>query len=94
MSMTTTTSLLQQSRTSNAVRDVSGRSTHEVQQWWQIIALPLVGILLLLLCLLLQGVFAEIALGDLCRSEADYEEVRTTSIVLSQKAGSCFFTVS
>ena len=60
MSMTTTTSLLQQSRTSTAAWDVSGRSTHEVQQWCQIIALPLVGILLLLLCLLLQGIFAEI----------------------------------
>lgn len=26
-------------------------------------------------------------LGDLCRGEADYEEVRTTTILLSQKAG-------
>ena len=27
------------------------------------------------------------ALGDLCRSEADHEEVRITTILLSQKAG-------
>jgi hypothetical protein len=58
--MMTTTSLLQQSRTSNAAWDVSSSSTHEVRQWCQIIALPLVGMLLLLLCFLLQGVFAEI----------------------------------
>jgi hypothetical protein len=59
--MTTTTSLLQQSSNSNPGWDVSGRPTHEVKQWYQLIALPLVGMLLLLFCLLLQGIFAEIA---------------------------------
>ena len=56
--MTHTTALLQQSRNSTPGWDVSGLSTHEVKQWWSIIALPLVGMLLLLLCFLLQGVFA------------------------------------
>jgi hypothetical protein len=56
--MTYTTSLLQQSRKSTPGWDVSGLSTQEVKQWCLIIALPLVGMLLLLLCFLLQGVFA------------------------------------
>jgi hypothetical protein len=53
-------SLVRQSRKSTTGWDVSGRSIHEVQQWCIIITLPLVGMLLLLVCLLLQGVFAEI----------------------------------
>jgi hypothetical protein len=56
--MTYTTSLLQQSRKSTPGWDVSALSTHEVKQWCLIIALPLVGMLLLLCCFLLQGVFA------------------------------------
>jgi len=58
--MTTAPSFVRQSSKSIAGWDGSGRSTHEVHQWYQLIALPLVGMLLLLLCLLLQGIFAEI----------------------------------
>jgi hypothetical protein len=56
--MTHTPSLFPQSRKSTPGWDVSGLSTHEVKQWWSVIALPLVGMLLLLCCFLLQGVFA------------------------------------
>lgn len=59
--MTDTTSLLQQSRNSIERWDVSGASTHEITQLCLVIALPLVGMLLLICCFLLQGVFA--ALG-------------------------------
>lgn len=59
--MTATTSLLRQSSNSNSGWDASGLSTHEIKQWCLLIALPLVDMLLLLLCFLLQGVFA--ALG-------------------------------
>ena len=58
--MTNTTSLFQQSRKSIPGWDVSGLSTHEIEQWCIIIALPIVGMLLLLCCLLLQGVFASL----------------------------------
>ena len=51
--MTNTTSLFQQSRKSTPGWDVSGLSIHEIGQWCIIIALPMVGMLLLL-----QGVFA------------------------------------
>jgi hypothetical protein len=51
--MTHTPSLFPQSRNSTPGWDVSDLSTHEVKQWWSVIALPLVGMLLLL-----QGVFA------------------------------------
>jgi uncharacterized membrane protein len=59
--MTTTTSLLRQGGKSNSGLNVSGLYTHEIKQLCLLIALPLVGMLLLLLCFLLQGVFA--ALG-------------------------------
>ena len=58
--MTNTTSLFLQSRKSTPGWDVSGLSIPEIGQWCIIIALPLVGMLLLLCCLLLQGVFAAI----------------------------------
>jgi len=59
--MTTTTSPLRQGGKSNSEWNVSGLSTHEIKQWCLLVALPLVGMLLLLLSFLLQGVFA--ALG-------------------------------
>ena len=58
--MTHTTSLFQQSTGSTPGWTVSSLSTHEVKQWCCVFALPLVGMFLLLLCLLLQGVFAEL----------------------------------
>lgn len=33
-------------------------STHEIKQWGLLIGLPVVGLLLLMLCFLLQGIFA------------------------------------
>ncbi len=59
--MTRATSLLQQGRTSAPGWKGSGLSRHEITQWGLLIALPVVGILLLVVCFLLQGVFA--ALG-------------------------------
>ena len=58
--MTNVISLYQQSKKSNPAWDVSDLVLHEAKQWCCIIALPVVGMLLLLLCLLMQGVFAEI----------------------------------
>src|SRR5258706_4384722 len=59
--MTRATSLLQQSRKSAPGWKSSGLSHHEITQWGLLIALPVVGMLLLVVCFLLQGVFA--ALG-------------------------------
>jgi hypothetical protein len=59
--MTRATSLLQQSGKSAPGWKGSGLSRHEITQWGLLIALPVVGILLLVVCFLLQGVFA--ALG-------------------------------
>jgi len=59
--MTRATSLLQQSRKSAPGWKSSGLSRHEITQWGLLIALPVVGMLLLAVCFLLQGVFA--ALG-------------------------------
>ena len=56
--MTNTTSLFLQNRKGNSGWDVSGFSIHEIKQWCIIIALPMVGMLLLLCCFLLQSVFA------------------------------------
>lgn len=56
--MTQATALLQQSKRSTPGWTVSSRSAHEVKQWCILIALPIVGMLLLLACFLLQGVFA------------------------------------
>lgn len=58
--MTRTPSVFSQSRKSTPGWDVSALSTQEVNQWWSVIALPLVGMLLLLCCFLLQGVFAQL----------------------------------
>ena len=59
--MTRATSLLQQGRKSAPGWDGSSLSRHEITQWGLLIALPVVGMLLLVVCFLLQGVFA--ALG-------------------------------
>jgi hypothetical protein len=58
--MINTLSLFQQSRKSNQAWHISDLALHEAKQWCSVIALPVVGMLLLLLCLLLQGIFAEI----------------------------------
>lgn len=59
--MTRATSFLQQGRTSAPGWKGSDLSRHEITQWGLLIALPVVGMLLLVVCFLLQGVFA--ALG-------------------------------
>lgn len=59
--MTRATSFLQQGRTSAPGWKGLGLSRHEITQWGLLIALPVVGMLLLVVCFLLQGMFA--ALG-------------------------------
>jgi hypothetical protein len=56
--MSHTTSLRQQSREKAPGYYSSVLSNHEIVQWGLLIALPLVGMPLLVLCFLLQGVFA------------------------------------
>ncbi|HKF36236.1 MAG TPA: hypothetical protein VKB35_04990 [Ktedonobacteraceae bacterium] len=58
--MTRTPALFPPSRKSTPGWDISALSTPEVNQWWSVIALPMVGMLLLLCCYLLQGVFAQL----------------------------------
>src|SRR5260370_8761433 len=61
--MTRATLLLQQSRKSAPGWKGSGLSRHEITQWGLLIALPVVGMLLLAGCFLLQGVFAALGPG-------------------------------
>jgi hypothetical protein len=46
--------------TSGSYNSNSSASTSEIKLWIMIIALPIVGMLLLLLCFLLQGIFAAV----------------------------------
>ncbi len=54
------TMLLQRTKNNTPGWDISSRSPHEIKQWCLLIALPMVGMLLLLVCFLLQGVFAAV----------------------------------
>ena len=58
--MTTAPVIYQKNMHDTSRHDNSNRptSTHEIKQWGMLIALPIVGLLLLLLCFLLQGIFA------------------------------------
>jgi len=56
--MTQTPALYQRNKNNMPGSNISNRSTHEIKQWFMLIALPMIGILLLLLCFLLQGIFA------------------------------------
>ena len=56
--MTQSSILFQQRKNNTPGWDISNRSTHEIKHWSMLIALPIVGMLLLLACFLLQGIFA------------------------------------